>query len=262
MNLLTAIRIISMENSLQRRADFSQYAPNSGLEWQFFSAHQSVVLPLEYHPHMAQRRFGRALSSSELGCYTSHFKCWEWLAGSEYEQAIIFEDDVMVDWSVIRELSECSLSHYGIDFLRLFTTHPTHWKIIKFRFLSPHYHLIRTVGICFGSQGYVLTKSGARNLLSRYSQIESPIDWVLTRYWEHKLVNYCLFPFPVIEQHVSSTIGEGRNTIDTLSYLDRLIRIYWRTQDKLRCKLFDVIHKRWPLGRTVDTGKAFLARSD
>jgi glycosyl transferase, family 25 len=254
----TAIKIISLEDSVQRRAEFSQQISGFDLDWSFFSAYRGVVSPLEYNELAARRRFGYALSPSEIGCYTSHFKCWEWLAQSEYEQAVIFEDDVLVDWRAIQDLAKHNFSDYGIHFLRLFATHPMQWKIIKFRFLSPHYHLIRTRNICFGLQGYILSKAAAQRLVSNYAKITSPVDWIPTRYWEHKLENYSLFPFPVIERHVPSTIGDKRSNWKKMSFPNRLIRLSWKIRDRVRRKFYDYTIKRWPLGHTVDAGDAFL----
>jgi glycosyl transferase, family 25 len=255
---LTAVKVISLEDSEQRRAEFTWQAMGVDVEWSFFPAHKSIVPPLEYSEKAANRRFGRALSPAEIGCYTSHFKCWEWLVHSEYDQAIIFEDDVMIDWKVIKVLSECDLSGYGIKFLRLFVTHTVNWKVVMFRFLSPHYHLIRTSGVCFGTQGYVLNKEAARLLVSNYAQVTFPADWVLTRYWDHKLINYALFPFPVIERHFPSTIGDQRNDAKKTPACHQVFWYVGRIRDRVKRELFDRTVERWPLGCTSDQGPAFI----
>jgi glycosyl transferase, family 25 len=254
----TAIRVISLEDSVERRADFSRQVSGFNIDWSFFDAHKGVVAPLGYNDRDAIRHCGRALFPPEIGAYVSHFKCWEWLTNSEYDQVMIFEDDVMIDWRAIAQLSQCNLSNLGIRLLRLFTTHPIKCKIIMYRFLSPHCHLIRTKGMYLGMQGYVLTKPGAQRLVAKYSKIMVPIDWVLTRYWEHRLDNYSLFPFPVIEQHVPSTIGP-RHAITKAPVFDRAIRICWRVRDRVKRECFDRwTAERWPLGPTIDAGPVFI----
>jgi glycosyl transferase, family 25 len=258
MTLQTAIRVISLEDSTERRADISHQVSGLDLSWSFFSAHRGVVPPLRYNDRDATRRFGRVLIPPEIGAYVSHFKCWEWLANSEYNQALILEDDVMVDWRAISQLTLCNLADLGIALLRLFATHPIECKIVRYRFLSPHCHLVRTQGMYLGMQGYILTKSGSQRLVSKYSEITSPIDWVLTRYWEHGLDNYSLFPFPVIERYVPSTIGP-RAPVAKIPLFDRAIRVCWRIRDRVKREFVDRwTATRWPLGPTIDAGSVFI----
>ena len=258
----TAIRVISLEESTDRRSEFSQQVFPSDLDWSFFSAYKSIVSPLGYNDRGAIRGCGRALLLPEIGCYVSHFKCWEWLANSEYNQVIILEDDTIADWRAIAQLSLINLSSYKIDLLRLFATHPIECNIVMYRFLAPNCHLVRTTGWCLGTQGYMLTKAGARRLVEKYYHIRIPVDFVLMRYWEHRLGNYSLFPFPIIERYASnSTIGE-RAPVTHAAFLDRAIRFSWRIRDRVRREYFDRwTAERWPLGPTIDAGPAFINRA-
>jgi len=259
MTAATGIKIISMDESTQRRADLTREAHGRNITQNFFPAYKSIVEPLRYSAKDAKRRFGRELSVGEIGCYTSHFKCWEWLANSkEYDQAIIMEDDIIIDWNVINALEKCRISDYGINYLRLFTTHPVKWNIAKFRFLSAHYHLIRTTGTVFGTQGYMLTKAAATRLLN-YRSVSSPVDWILARYWEHGLGSYSLFPFPIIERHIPSSIGDQRHAVGTVGFADKLHHLGWRIMDnaKMRVCNFSMVGHR-PLGTTKDEGPPFI----
>jgi len=257
----TAIWVISLEDSTNRRAEFSRQVSGFDLNWSFFSAHKGIVSPLRYNDRDATRYCGRTLFPPEIGAYVSHFKCWEWLANSEYDQVIILEDDVIVDWRAITRLSQFNLSTHAIDLLRLFATHPITCKIVMYRFLSPHCHLVRTTGCYLGMQGYMLTKAGARSLVEKYTNITAPVDWVLTRYWEHRLGNYSLFPFPVIEQHGLSTIGP-RTSVTQAPFFDRAMRFCWRIRDRVKRECFDRwVAERWPLGPTIDAGPVFINKT-
>jgi glycosyl transferase, family 25 len=262
MTSKTAIRVISLEDSEERRAAFFRHVSCFDLDWSFFAAYKGVVSPLYYNDRDATRRFGRGLFPPEIGAYVSHFKCWEWLTHSEHDQAIILEDDVLVDWRAIIQLSQCNLSAHGIDLLRMFATHPIKGKIVMYRFLSPHCHLVRTTGMYLGMQGYMLTKAGASRFVEKYCNITSPIDWIMTRYWEHKVENYSLFPFPIIEQYGPSVIGPRDSVTKTPPLSDRAIRCCWRIRDRAKREYFDRwTAKRWPLGPTIDAGPAFISKS-
>jgi glycosyl transferase, family 25 len=261
MTIETAIRVISLEDSIDRRAEFVKNVSDIDLDWSFFSGYKGIVSPLVYNEREAVRRSGRALFPPEIGAYVSHFKCWEWLANSEYDQAIILEDDVMVDWRAITQLSQFNLSVHVIHLLRLFATHPIKCKIVMYRFLSPNCHLVRTKGWYLGMQGYMLTKAGARRLVENYTNITAPVDWILMRYWEHELVNYSLFPFPVIEQHLPSTIGP-RASVTEIQFFDRTVRFFWRIRDRVKRECFDLgTAERWPLGPTIDAGPVFINKA-
>ena len=262
MTVETAIRVISLEDSIHRRAEFSRQVAGFDLDWSFFAAYKGIASPLGYNHRDAIRHCGRALFPPEIGCYVSHFKCWEWLANSRYDQLIILEDDVMADWRAISQLSQFNLSPYAIDLLRFFATHPIKCKVVMYRFLSPHCHLVRTAGWYLGTQGYMLTKAAARRLIAYYTKITAPVDWILMRYWEHKLGSYSLFPFPVVEQHIPSTIGL-RASVTQTQFFDRVVRFCWRMHDGMKREWFDRwTAERWPLGPTIDAGPVFVNKAN
>ena len=80
--LATAIRVINLAGSDDRRDAFKKLANGTTLDWAFFPACTGLEKPLAYDGRIASRRCGRPLSQSEIGCYASHFKLWEWLARS------------------------------------------------------------------------------------------------------------------------------------------------------------------------------------
>jgi glycosyl transferase, family 25 len=180
-------------------------------------------------------------------------------ANSDYDQAIILEDDVIVDWAIIEKLAINRFSDYGINLLQLHTLFPTYWKIVKYRLFSPNNHLIRVVGTVLGAVAYLLTKAAARTLVSNYFTVAAPLDWVLMRYWEHRIIGYCIFPFPVIERHSPSTIGDERHAVSQRAVYDRIARIGWRIHDRTQCAYVEhCLIKKYPLGPTKDTGPPFL----
>jgi glycosyl transferase family 25 len=255
----TAIRVISLETSIDRRQAFMQMAAGTKLNWNFVPAYSDKAEPLRYDDRIAVRRCGRCLSPAEMGCYASHFKVWEWLSNSGFDQVIIFEDDVLTDWAIIETLAITRFADYGINLLRLHTSYPFRGKIVRYRFLSPNNHIICIVGMALGAVAYVLTKTAARTLVSKYSVMYGPLDWILTRYWEHRIINYCMFPFPVIERHGPSTIGDERHSASHRGVYDRVARMGWRIRGRAERAYVDYcLTKRYPFGRTKDSGPPFI----
>jgi hypothetical protein len=66
-------------------------------------------------------------------------------------------------------------------------------------------------------------------------------------------------PFPVIERHNPSTIGDARNAIPKRGLFDRIARMAWRIRDRAeRAYVEFCLMKKYPLGPTEDAGPPFL----
>jgi glycosyl transferase family 25 len=119
--------------------------------------------------------------------------------------------------------------------------------------------LVRTIGWSLGTAGYLLTKAAARTLVSNYSIVSAPVDWVLGRYSEHRIVSYCIFPFPVIERHIPSTIDDKRHAVPQRTLYDRMARVGWRIRDRAeRAYVERCLIKKYPLGPTNDSDPPFM----
>ena len=86
-------------------------------------------------------------------------------AEADCDQLIVLEDDVVVDWEFIREISAIQLAGRGIEYLRLFAKMPAPWRFIASPYFDKYRHLIRFTGYALGTQAYVLSKTGAQRLI-------------------------------------------------------------------------------------------------
>src|ERR1039458_3183277 len=100
----TAVGVISLRAAHDRRATFAAFAADTSVPWSFIDALTALAPPLHYDESDARRVHGRTLTEGELGSYASHVAAWEWLLESQYQQLIVFEDDVVVDWPLIAPL--------------------------------------------------------------------------------------------------------------------------------------------------------------
>lgn len=225
MSVTTAIKVISLEASTGRRMTFSQDAKASTSEWAYFPAYSGASLPLNYSPKTAIRRFGRRLSEGEIGCYTSHFKAWEWLLQSSFDQMIVFEDDAIVNWPLMAEISAYDFHSLGIDLLRMHITNRFKSKTITHKFVATNCELQLGIGLVLGGAAYLLTRAGAEKLVQN-TNIAWPLDWELGAYWRHGVKSHILFPFPAMTRFVPSTLSDDRQKIpyssgpiDKLAYI-------------------------------------------
>jgi glycosyl transferase family 25 len=234
MTVPTAVRVISLANS-GRREEFSQAAADASLPWEFFDAHTTPVYGLTYDEKRVTGTYGRKLHPGELGCYSSHFDLWRWFVQADYQQLIVLEDDVVVDWGFIRHIGEIEMTSRGIEYLRLFAKMPAPWRFIASPYFDQYRHLIRFTGYALGTQAYVLSKTGAERLICHGSNIEAPVDVYMDRTWDHGLLNLAVYPFPVYERHRRSSIGEARFSAPVLRWGQPSLRNLWtRARRKLQ----------------------------
>ncbi len=88
------------------------------------------------------------------------------------------------------------LRSLDIHYLKLFSRFITRFRYLGrigarglYRFVVPPY----------GTQAYVVSKSGARTLVNALCRIERPVDDEMDRYWINGLPTYALFPYPALE---------------------------------------------------------------
>ena len=258
----TRINVISFASAKERRAAFVDQAADTRLAWSFVDALSVPPPPLTYDEGRAVRRFGRPLNKGEVGCFASHYSVWTSMLTSNDDQRIVLEDDVIVDWQTMERLAQVDIASHGIELIRLFSTHPFRYRLCVNRFLGPHHHLVQAYGMFLGTQGYLLTRRAAKQLVHRACSIERPVDWLMARYWDYDFPNLCLFPFPILERYVPSGIGE-RADWPKRSAAQRLERMCWRVSDRVKRAVADNIrYRKSTFGATPDSGLAFVDRAE
>lgn len=256
----TRIEVISMSTAEQRRALFAEAARGTRTPWRFVDASTAAPPELPYSDQAAARRFGRTLSRGEIGCFASHYAAWKSLLASNEQQRIVLEDDTIVDWPLMDRIAEVDFDALGIDLVRFYSTHAFQHSVAIERFLGPHTHLLQTRGMFLGTQGYMLTRPAAEQLVALARGITMPVDWFMARYWATGFRNYCLFPFPLIERFVPSDIGD-RSEAEPRSSVERVVRQGYRVFDRVSRGFADHVRFRSnPFQPTRDVGPSFVER--
>jgi len=204
------IFVISLKSALERRDRFSKRAESTGLDWSFYDAHTDAYAPLNYSEERAVRVHGRPLSTGERGCYSSHFSLWRQLIEDEADQYIILEDDVIVNWRTLERLYSRPLAEEQLHYLKLHHKFPSKYIQLSGDWLFRQCFLLELIGQPYGTQGYIITREGARKMIAACEQIRRPIDDQIDRFWETGLPLLCIFPFVVLEDDAPSEIGAAR----------------------------------------------------
>jgi len=239
----TKIVVISMTDATERRARFAERARNAGLAWQFVPAMTGLHPALSYAEEAAIVAKGRPLRGGELGCYSSHYAAWETLLADDFDQCVVLEDDVIVDWTFMRKAVETDFAAMGINYLRLYYKWPTRHAVLKENFIERARSIVELSGTAYGTQGYLITKAGARTLLDHCRIVKRPVDDEMDRSWAHGLRNLAVFPFPIIEESSQTIIGNARfETFEVPRHL-RLKRFISRRAERWRLRVARAVRR-------------------
>lgn len=224
--------IVSLKTSSERRRLMAAQMSRQSRPWRFFDALTAVDRTLPYDAERSLIRRGYRLRPTEIGCFSSHFQCLKEHAasfnGANY--MVVLEDDVFIDETFDFNLLTVAMSVLDIHYFKLYSRFLTRCRFIGrlgqrgiYRFVVPPY----------GTQAYVVSKAGARRATESITRIDRPIDDELDRYWSSGLPTYAVFPYPVIELSLRSTIDKGFSAPDIASASQRLARFGFNWLDKI-----------------------------
>jgi glycosyl transferase family 25 len=206
----TSIVVISLPEAADRRALFTARAAGTSLPWRWFDGRRELGPGLEHDPDEAIVAKGRPMYPGELGCYASHHAAWTEFLQGEADQLLVLEDDTIVDWGFLAKLVTVDLETAGIAYLRLYAKRPCAFRTLVQNAIERQRSLIEFLDRPLGTQGYVMTRAGARRLVTHCRHVRRPIDDELDRSWDHGIPTLCVFPFPLIEESTASGIDAAR----------------------------------------------------
>jgi glycosyl transferase family 25 len=122
----------------------------------------------------------------------------------------------------------------GIQYLRLYYKAPARHAVLKENFLERSRSIVELSGAAFGTQGYLITKAGAKTLLDHCRVVRRPVDDEMDRSWAHGLPNLAVFPFPIIEESSPSSIGSRRFETFVVPQHLKLKRLLTRKAERWR----------------------------
>lgn len=225
-------RIISLAKSGRRGMMANQFA-RTGFSWSFFDGLTELPAELLYNEKAARVVRGRHLESGELGCFASHHAVWkELIANDAVDAYVVLEDDVVIN-SGFFETFIGSLAAGGPQFhyARFYAKVPVP-AINRAPYLDRF--LIEFGEIAFGTQAYYIDKVAAAAYLKSIRDVRRPVDDEMDRAWAHGVPNLCVYPHPVFELQLASTIQSGRRRLDPPGGLGRMLWLAQRAVEKLR----------------------------
>lgn len=235
----TRIFVVSMADAVERRHAFTATAAGALAPWAFFDAWDTLHPGLSYDEDGAIVAKGRPLRKGELGCYSSHFALWKQLLETDdADQYIVLEDDVIADWDYLARFAAIDHNLAGHDYIRLYYKKPAPSRVLEKDFVCRATWLTEVSGYCFGTQGYLITRAGARRFAEHCATVRRPIDDEMDRSWVHGIRNLAVFPFPLMERKIESGIGLQRFEGFPVPRRLKLQRFVARTRERAGYQLF------------------------
>lgn len=183
------IFVISLRNS-PRRQTISRHLSSLGLDFEFFDAVYGKALSTEelsqidYEFYVKNYNAKKPLTLGEIGCAMSHIKLYKHIIENNIQEAIIFEDDVFLNFhfkEILKETLKKVPSKKEIIFLyhgkaKIFPftkSLPERYRLA--RYLTPSKNSKRTI---ISTAAYLITYLGAKKLLNTAYPIRMPADYL------------------------------------------------------------------------------------
>ncbi len=181
------IFIINLKKDTEKKQHMLELCKKHSLKCQFVEAVYGRDLDKEHIENITDKEkskqvLKRELALGELGCTLSHMGIYEQMIDQNIENAIIFEDDIVLEegFSSVVDSSDnfpedweiMLLGHYSNVFDELETKASFRGK----KNIFEEFESVRLAQLAYGTHGYMINKKGAKKLLKELTKIVKPID--------------------------------------------------------------------------------------
>ena len=190
--------VINLERDHDRRAKMRERFAAVGLAPEIFPAVDGLTLTAEQRDVVDNEirilRTPYEMGAGAIGCLLSHLSVWRLCAGGSDDMLAVFEDDAALSPRLPEALATVEQLGPRFDFVKLH-----HFRqplrvapcadIGGFTLGRPRFH-------DFGTQGYVVSRAGARRALA-LKKWPLEVDIELSRWWDHGIDYFSIDP-PVV----------------------------------------------------------------
>ncbi|WP_439328203.1 glycosyltransferase family 25 protein [Lonepinella sp. BR2357] len=213
------IFVISLKHS-PRREVITQRFNALNIPFQFVDAvygkdlNEEQLAQVDYEFYPKKYRAKKPLTIGEIGCAMSHIKFYEYMVKQQIEQAIIFEDDIIIHHDFKRIISDVlkkvparreiifldhNKTRYWPCKRKIFRT----YKLVRYR--TPFKTSRRVITM---TDAYLITLNGARKLLDKAYPIRMPSDYLTGLLQLNKLNAYGVEPPCIFREVAESEIDQ------------------------------------------------------
>jgi glycosyl transferase, family 25 len=208
LNNMIKIFVISLPNSLDRRAKVIEKLSSKNISFEFLDA---VDGRIDNHPYLKNYNENsyllnrnRKAAPGELGCYVSHLLAWEKCVQLN-EPIVVLEDDFELTEDFVEGLLFVEQYLDKVSFIRLEKLKSNFH--VNSSYKGDKFILAKQLKVGMCTTGYVITPKCSKVLLSKGREICAPVDLFLRQTLKHKQLIYALIPHIVYPTHIDSIIG-------------------------------------------------------
>jgi GR25 family glycosyltransferase involved in LPS biosynthesis len=208
------IYIINLERSKERRKHILDQVEKLNMPYEIVLAVDGNTLSdndinklVDFNSYEIYKNNNRF--KGEIGCSLSNFKVLRKFLESNYEYALVLEDDISFDPEVLREIIKKVIKMNDL------------WNIVSFELshrgmpitmqnISPTHHLVYYLFDLVDSGAYLIDREAASKLLQYSAPIQLPYDRFYTRMWEFDIKFAGVEPRLVKQPFLGSEIEDGK----------------------------------------------------
>lgn len=208
------IKIITLDPESKTSLELLDSIRNQGLKATFFNA----VDGRKNYPRLLnnesvdqekcfQYRLSH-LSSGEIGCYLSHYRCILEEYNNGTETLCILEDDIFIEPEFSTYVTLIFNLETNYELVKLTALKMKKRKVSLT--LSNGFKITRPTKGTLGTQGYVINRLGMEKLLKKGMPIVKPIDKFYDHFWESDINTFSIEPYIIWEKETLSSIEKPK----------------------------------------------------
>lgn len=211
--------VINLERDGRRREWMHRQIEAAQLSAEFIKAVEGAKPPARFWPLLPPAGL---LTAAEIGCYCSHLDIYHRIIDSNIEYALILEDDLEISGNFGAHLDDFQIYEMTWDIVKLSGNVKGRFKPIAP--IGSGLELVCYDRIPLGAGAYLISNAGARKFVMWINAhgIRSPIDRDLRLSWSTKMTVYGLYPPPIRQDALPSTIDSQQPRQSKRSLLKRL----------------------------------------
>ena len=178
------------------------------------------------------------INNGEIGCFLSHRTVWKKIVDEKLDFALIFEDDIQIDYKNFEQSFKVGLNHIKkLGYIQFQTRKITNYaleldNVNGIKILKPKTIPLRT-------SAQLISYDTALNLLNKSIKIDRPVDGFLQLFWSTKQNISLIQPSGITDiTHISGgSILSIKKSIYS-SIIRGFVRLYYRIKIKFYSKIF------------------------
>ena len=178
------------------------------------------------------------INNGEIGCFLSHRSVWKKIVEEKLDFALIFEDDIQIDYKNFEQSLKVGINHIKkLGYIQFQTRKITNYaleldNLNGIKILKPKTIPLRT-------SAQLISYDTALNLLNKSIKIDRPVDGFLQLFWSTKQNISLIQPSGITDiTNISGGSMISNKKSRYSSIIRAIVRLYYRIKIKFYSKIF------------------------